>query len=240
MFQPPAKKPVYTSPPADSPVTTRIPHGSDWLDMEEQLKGRSSLFEAAHKRLGEYVRNDEVRFRLAATDAFVEKAQHRLGVRALTFGLVGIITAIAALALLLRMAYIVHDTNIVASLGARPTTYAFVLLILRSLTVGGFVGGAAYFLVALTKALFHEATVLVTRRHSLRFGRLCLYLHDGQLDTESLLKIFRWSDEFASAFLSLRAEDVKGGPIKIVEQVPPMLESMAKVIESTKAAAPKT
>ncbi len=224
----------YATPPDDYVRAAPKTIGKDWSDIDTQLAGRASLFDGAYTHLRSYVADATVRFRLAATDAFVEKAQYRLGTRARILARWGIVTAVGALGLLLTMAVIVHAVDITSALGAKPDSYVLTLYILRSVTVGGFVGGAAYLLAGLSKALFHEATVLVTRRHSLRFGRLCLYLHDGQLDAEALMKAFRWSDEFTSAFQQLKEEGIKGGPIRIVEQVPPTLEGVAKVVQAAR------
>jgi hypothetical protein len=234
-----AKEPplIYAAPPKGYWPLQPGSVGQEWGEIYQQLRGRNALFEIAHKQLDPYVLDNTVRFRLAATDAFVEKAQFRLGVRSRVLTATGVMTSGLALILLLAAALTVY-------LGEVPDVsngYELTVFILKSLTVGGFVGGSAYFLVALSKALFHEATVLVTRRHSLRFGRLAVYLHDGQLDNEDLMKAFRWSDEVGSAFLDLRPENVKGGAIKLVEQIPPIVEAAAKLATAARGAgqAPK-
>jgi hypothetical protein len=219
---------LYTSPAKGHEVPGKVVTETEWAAMHAELKGRNALFAEAHKQLEEFVLDDAVRFRLAATDAFVEKAQHRLTARATRLARIGVATAIAAFVILLLTAIGVYSSDV-------PNVadgFALTVFILRTLTVGGFIGGAAYWLVALSRALFHESTVLLTRRHSLRFGRLSVYLHDGQLDADALLKTFRWSDEVSSAFLDVRPDAVKGGPAAIIAQVPPILESAAKVMEA--------
>ena len=227
----PAGKPFYS---ADSRKKHQPPMpGTAWERMERELDGRAALFIHSHNHLYDFVDDPETRFRLAAADAFVEKAQYRLTGRSWLLATAGTIASLGTMSLLLLTAHWLHFETI----SVPANGFALTIQILRSLTVGGLVGGAAYGLFALAKAFFHEATVLVTRRHSLRFGRLCLYLSHGRLDPETLMKVFRWSEEVGSAFLDLKAEELKGGPGKIAEQIAPILDSLAKLGNATAAKA---
>ena len=239
-----------TSPPPPPPPENDGPRvegnpgklGGAWRAINNEVAGRSELLAAAYDRLAGYGIHHPVRFRLAATDAFVEKAQHRLTRRAIWLNIAGAFAAAAALALLLVAADYVRHIDMGKRLGAHApgeaypagTGYLLTLLILQSVSVGGFVAGAAYFLAALAKAFFHEGSVLLARRHALRFGRLFVYLRNGEVEPDLLMRAFRWTDDFGSAFEHLKEEGIKAGVGKIFEAVPQVVEASAKFVEAAK------
>lgn len=98
---------------------------------------------------------------------------------------------------------------------------AFAFLLLRALSFGGFVLAAVYFLASLSRAFFHESTVLYNRRHALRFGRLAVYLEDGSPDRDILERIFRWNEEFSSAFKDIKPEAMRDVGIGKLASLPP-------------------
>jgi hypothetical protein len=100
------------------------------------------------------------------------------------------------------------------------------VLILKSTTAGAFIVGIATFLVSLSRALLHEATVLYSRRHSLRFGRLFVYLMSEKMTREDLVAVFNWNAEFSTAFKDIQAENVAKSPLIKSMEVP------AEVIKS--------
>ena len=71
----------------------------------------------------------------------------------------------------------------------------------------------AYFLVSLSRALLHEGTVLYSRRHSLRFGRLFVYLMSDKMSREDLVAVFNWNAEFSTAFKDIQAENITKMPL---------------------------
>ena len=100
-------------------------------------------------------------------------------------------------------------------------------VVYKVLATAGMVGlvlGAVYVLVMVARASFHEGTILRNRRHSLRLGRLFLYLkltsasnaHDlrelkkSQLNAIEMESIFGWNLESSSAFKDIKGEAVTG------------------------------
>lgn len=71
-------------------------------------------------------------------------------------------------------------------------------------SVAALVGATAYFLASLTKALLHEATVVLNRRKALRFGRLYVHLNRDNLTEKDIEKIFKSTDEFSTAFKDIK------------------------------------
>ena len=183
---------------------------------------RKALLLAAARDLEENgVKND---LKLAAADIFVEKAQRALTWRGwLLYGF-GLITATAVVTLLSFAAWYVYAVDprnllhVHESTEWVSTAYLTVLL-LKSTTAGGFVVGIAYFLVSLSRALLHEATVLFSRRHSLRFGRLFVYLKSEEMTRQDLEAVFNWTAEFSTAFKDIQPDQVTKSPlVRLIEQ----------------------
>jgi hypothetical protein len=145
--------------------------------------------------------------RLAATDVFVEKAQGILTSRSRKLFASGAACALLATSVLLAGAVALYKApqpagNIEAA--------AATLVILRNAAIGAFIAGGAGFLIYLSRALFHESTVLLNRRHALRFGRLYVYLCPDAVTIDTLERAFKWTGEFATAFRDMRHELPKG------------------------------
>src|SRR3989338_698250 len=88
------------------------------------------------------------------------------------------------------------------------TTGSLIFMIIKGGAAAGLVIASAMFLMHLARALFHEATILFNRRHALRFGRLFIYLKEGEISLEDLEKAFKWNDEFSTAFKDIRIDPV--------------------------------
>ena len=85
-------------------------------------------------------------------------------------------------------------------------------------------------------AFFHEGTVLFSRRHSLRFGRLFVYLMSDHMKREDLEAVFNWNAEFSTAFRDIRAEGIAKSPLlKVIEALSPA-ESIKALNELAKLA----
>ena len=130
----------------------------------------------------------------------------------------GLMTALLAIAVLGSAAWFAYDTDtkdvlhVINSSDDVSTAY-LTILILKSIIEGGFVVGVAYFCVSLSKAALHEGTVLYSRRHSLRFGRLFVYLMSDRTTREDLEVIFNWNTEFSTAFKDIKAEEITKSPL---------------------------
>jgi hypothetical protein len=210
----------------------------EWKQIDDEIQNRHTLLLNADKRLRDLVTNDQARLNLAATDVFVEKAQHRLTTRATKFMWAGAVTGGLAVAVLLATAgYVIsHSAAEMLGGGGKHDVYLLITAIIRALSIGGFVGGAVYFLGGLSTALLHESVVLLNRRHALRFGRLSVYLQGGKVDAKMLHDLFHWNDEFSTAFKNIKAEEMrKGGLGGYVEPPSKTFEGAAKLAESMKA-----
>ena len=104
---------------------------------------------------------------------------------------------------------------VLTSVNSTPslTTIYLTLYILKSTAAAACVFGGIYFLAMLSRAFFHEATTLFNRRHSLRFGRLCVYLSLAEgIKLETLKDIFAWNAESSTAFKDIKADMVAKSP----------------------------
>jgi hypothetical protein len=194
---------------------------------------------------------------LASTDVFVEKAQVKITERADNNLLWGRITAFVSIALLVIAAYFIFANhissgfdgfyNVYASEGkvnvidketkdylARlySNSYISTIIIAKTASIGAFILGAVYFLISLSRAFFHEATILYHRRHALRFGRLYVYLKDDDITLDELEKAFQWNAEFSTAFKDINADKAtKTIWSKLLEAPVDTLKAMTRLFE---------
>lgn len=177
-------------------------------------------------------------FKLAATDIFVEKAQRILTMRGRILYSCGALTAGFALTILAYTTLRLVEADILTLLKVKSSTTQvstayLTMLILKSTTAGAFVIAIVYFLVSLSRALLHEGTVLYNRRHSLRFGRLYVYLQSGCLNREDLEKAFNWNTESSSAFMDIQADKVMRSPVmKVLDTLPETLRAVNEILKS--------
>jgi hypothetical protein len=141
------------------------------------------------------------KLRLAATDLFVEKAQGFLTRRGLRLAYYGAYCAgLAFASLAVGVAVLTSLPTLKDTIGAATAT----VLVVRAAGLGAFLAGLVGLLIYLTRTLFHEASVMFNRRHSLRFGRLFVYLSGDPVTVDDLEKAFGWSGDYASAFLRMK------------------------------------
>lgn len=214
-----------------------------WNGIGREVFERKALLLAAATDL--YRNNIANPMQLAATDIFVEKAQGYLTQRGRIFYVLGTLTAVLAILVLLFAAWFIINADVAGLLGVTRSSdhvsraYLWVL-ILKSSTAAAFIGGIAYFLVSLSRALLHEGTVLFSRRHSLRFGRLFVYLKSQEMSREDLEAIFNWNAEFSTAFRDIRPENIGKHPLvrglestidglkAVTEMLTPAVESLTR------------
>jgi hypothetical protein len=158
----------------------------------------------------DHEKNEAQRFRLAATDIFVEKAQCILTGRGRFLASWGALMGVMAFGCFICPAYYIYQTPLSTVIDNRQTIdgYILTLILVKASTVGGLLVAAAVFAMHLCRAFFHEATILFNRRHALRFGRLYVYLYDGQIILDEIEKAFKWSDEFSTAFQDIKPEHI--------------------------------
>lgn len=93
---------------------------------------------------------------------------------------------------------------------AKVNGYVFGLVVLKSIAIAGLVAALAYFLASLGKSFFHEGIVLMNRRHSMRFGRLMMYIYKGDMTNEKVDEVFKWNYDFDTSFRSLDVKALSG------------------------------
>jgi hypothetical protein len=175
--------------------------------------------------------------KLAAVDIFVEKAQRLLTMRGSLLYWAGTVTGVVAVTLLGGSVWYTFNSDVFRLLGVKDadatvSSAVLTMAILKTTTAGGFVAAMVYFLVSLSRALLHEATVLYSRRHSLRFGRLYVYLLSSELSFEHLEKAFNWNAEFTTAF-----KDIDAG--KMGSPISKALDSLTEMAKNVNAVAKK-
>lgn len=219
------------------------PVETEWFELEKELFNRRLLFHRCRTKLSEWSGdNTNVEEgqsdRLAATDLFVEKAQSHLTRRAIYyyrtayfFIFVLVIWLIVTAAILWRLDPAVY----IFAFLFEPTWQAFLVWMMRSATVAGILLAGIYLIVSLIRAFLHEATVLLHRRHALRFGRLFIYLKFSGDESEvnnringmsvnDLEEAFGWNIQPSSAF-----KDIDPGKMSTSLQKH-MLDMIGKVL----------
>ena len=165
--------------------------------------------------------------RLAATDLFVEKAQHVLTQRAKVMRRAGQACFLVSSIVLGVAVYLAHR-----SLGHtdNPANNELILSIVRSLIFGGYVVIILRLTIALGRSFFHEATVLLNRRHAMRLGRLVAHrLPFEHLDVDDLEKAFDWNMVSDSSFKDIDANRVTETVIGNLLNLKAIAESLKKI-----------
>jgi hypothetical protein len=250
--QPPPSDRVEAPPLASSSVGMHVDEDLDrlidslepefkktWKQIARELRVRHRLLTAAVKDVADI--QDANALALAATDVFVEKAQFFLTRRAQRFFLAGGFLASIVIIWLGAAAWYLttHDPLLVVATGTGPgpqlTGYSVTLKILHSVSLGGLVVGAAAFLVQLTRAALHEGSVLLSRRHALRFGRLFVYSRKGNVSLQELEEAFQWNRDFGSAFKDIKSEAVSRTAVtRMLQAVPDLLKASAELVSAAR------
>lgn len=218
--------------------------------IDAELLGRYSSMKGLVKARMEYLkelhgdtnnRPDErdlsVSDKLIAVDVFVEKAKHKLTLRAnLSFAcamlsFLGTVTVCGGFlvwvtrgpAASIPFIYILFDE-----------TWLWLTFIIKSLTTGAMFLAGIYITSSLGKGFLNEWSMLMSRRHALRFGRIAVYLSDGNMKIEDLVDVFGWNINPPSSFGSFRPEHVTKG---IIGQLTGIFQKGVEV--GTKAAGQK-
>jgi hypothetical protein len=175
-----------------------------WEVIGEEVYSRKTLFSASAELKRKGLRNP---LKLAATDVFVEKAQLLLGKRARLFVFLGTILSLIAVAVLVVAAHVIYSRDIKDLFGGLPIDgFTISIVLLKVSSVGGFIVAAVAFLMRLSRSFLHEGTALYRGRHALRFGRLYVYLKEGDATLKELEKAFMWNAEFKTAFTSIKVD----------------------------------
>jgi len=207
--------------------------------ISDQIAARSDVLADAIQNLRrqdfDYLaKNEDALFPLAAVDMFVEKAQSVLTQRARKMAVLGTGLSIAAVVALVGLAvYIVLHT----SQGQENlATNDLIIRVVSAISLGAIVLVAVKYLIALARSCFHESVTLLSRRHSLRFGRMYLYLNPGDVDIENLEKAFDWNRGGESSFLDITPAEIGSTPYSVLANAfaKAVGEAVAQALKSAK------
>lgn len=87
--------------------------------------------------------------------------------------------------------------------------YIYMLVLLKRIVSGGAILGGAYVIAATANSCFRESTILLHRRHLLRYVRLLSYEQQGNIDTKDLRDVFGVDDATKTGFDKIRTETLK-------------------------------
>ncbi|MEK6257307.1 MAG: hypothetical protein AABP62_01695 [Planctomycetota bacterium] len=192
-------------------VRVEAGNGSDphrrWLDIGTEVYLRKTLVLAAGDDIDKKGLKNP--YRLAATDVFVEKAQKLLTERGSFYLRWGGVTGFFAVVGMMGLAWFIYHLPLSALLGDLDLNgHSLTFVMFKSSTAGALALGAMFFLTSLSTAFLHEGVALFHRRHSLRFGRLYVYLTEGKVDFKQMEEAFKWNADFATAFKNIRTDRV--------------------------------
>lgn len=190
-------------------------------DLNERYKSINSIVEVNKTGICNNSYFEDNSLRLVMVDALVEKAQIKLTERARSYLLFGITLYIFSFFMILISSFVIlFSDDIVAyykstsnyykdikylylfdqSMYITNETYRFILTLLKKTASGGVLIGFCYILVATGNSCFRESTILMHRRHSLRYIRLLSYQNQGRIDVEALKDVFGIGDVMNSGF----------------------------------------
>lgn len=172
-----------------------------WGNIAEDVAARHALIEASKNHLTNIGFKGEEILLLAVLDVFIEKAQYQLTRRGWLYFSAGSITGLLAVAFMGGAAWALHAVTLEEMFrGISPDGLMATMAFAKASAVAGFAGGAALFLVGLSRAFLREAASTFKRRHAIRFGRLAAFSLRKELDVDKLEGLLKWNADFPSAF----------------------------------------
>ncbi len=183
-----------------------------------------------------YFKDDPDRlFRLAAIDVFVEKAQTVLTTRARRMSRAGFLTSSVAVGALIALTIYIARHGTAADITL--TRNQLILRIVSAISLGAIVLVAVKYMIALARSFLHESVTLLSRRHSLRFGRLFAYMNPDDTDLDDLLAAFDWNRGGDSSFLDIRPGEIGQTPYSNAGQA--VAEVLAKAFDEARDTMPR-
>jgi len=195
----------------------KIPEGfiyniEKWISIISEVYSRKKLLSSAIKDLENGEQFKKNCHLLAVTDVFVEKAQNLLTSRGRYLYALGFLSVLIGVIILIS--YSIFIVNMDSSkeidhlIKAKNYEYQYLTIyLMKATTVTAIVVGVSVYLFNLSKSFLHEGTLLFHRRHSLRFGRLFVYLAEAEdISLNELERAFRWNEEYSTAFKEIKTE----------------------------------
>jgi hypothetical protein len=202
-----------------------------WKKIGREVYLRKTLLLAATEELKLRGIEDKAALRLAATDVFVEKAQQPLLWRGSFLIVGGGIAGLLAVAISIVAAYLILSLPLDDILGNRELNgHLLTLLVVKASTAGVLLITAVGFLIYAAKASLHEGVSAFNRRHALRFGRVYVYLKDGNVDFKELEEAFWWNKPLNTGFKTIRHRVARTPVEKVVNAVRDGMRDFANAI----------
>lgn len=112
----------------------------------------------------------------------------------------------------------------------------FILTLIKRITVSGALLGLIYIIFATANSCFREATILLHRRHAMRYIRLLSYVNNGEVRADDLSKVFGINDVTNTGFERIRTETMRDNLIgKLVEAIGSIYQGSARNKEADTA-----
>ncbi len=170
-------------------------------------------------------------FRLAVTNLFVEKAQYHLEERADQYQKLGLtLYAVSVFCLACGTVLSIYKYLKLGSAADTRLALEWPELIFRfivAFTSFGLVVLLAVTLAKGAKACYDQRERLLTRRHSLRQGRLFLHLNAGLCSVEEMQKVFDWNNSQTNSFTDLNV-DAKAPWGNVVQELVKIIPDLVK------------
>jgi Ca2+/Na+ antiporter len=104
--------------------------------------------------------------------------------------------------------------------GTYGELYHFIFDLMKKVVAGGALLGAAYVIAATANSCFRESTILLHRRHLLRYIRLMSYENKGKVDNKDLRDIFGVDQAATTGFDKIKVESLRDNLVgKLIEAI---------------------
>lgn len=177
--------------------------------------------------------SDTVNPKMVLIDLLVEKAQRNLTVRSRSYFCFGVLMFYESIGLALFFSiFLFYNMEVSALLRAHvfevvtanvdvtSNWQVFTLELIKRITAGGAILGVIYLLAATSNSCFRESTILLHRRHLLRYIRLMSYEKEGAIDPKDLRDIFGVDQAATTGFDKVKVESIRDNLIgKLIEAV---------------------
>ena len=98
--------------------------------------------------------------------------------------------------------------------------YHFIFELMKKVVAGGALLGSAYLIAATANSCFRESTILLHRRHLLRYIRLMSYENKGKVKNDDLRDIFGVDQAATTGFDKIKVESLRDNLVgKLIEAI---------------------
>ncbi len=203
------------------PNKTANADGNDWSDRVTAVKAR----ETAVLDVAGFLTESQIKAakEISSTDLFVQKAESDLGERSkkmMTYAKYCIFQFLFGIAIFVFIYWLSYCFFKINFTNTKIANQILIAGIAKNATFIGIFLGHQYLVVSLYRAFLHESTTLQNRIHSLRLGRLFVYLKFAStseydiakvrdsISASDLEKAFGWNIETSTAFKDINPEVV--------------------------------